>query len=49
MALFLLLLLLLHRPCLFCKDLFGERGHNTCGVLFGGWMNRILLASSVEV
>jgi hypothetical protein len=26
-----------------------ERGHNRYGVLFGGWMDGILLASSVEV
>jgi hypothetical protein len=39
----------LHSLCLFCKDTFGERGHNTCGVLFGGWMNGIILASNVEV
>jgi hypothetical protein len=39
----------LHNPCLFCKDTFGERGHNTCGVLLDGWMNGIIVASSVEV
>jgi hypothetical protein len=30
-------------PCLFCKDTFGERGHDICGALFVEWMDGTML------
>jgi hypothetical protein len=35
--------ILLIAPCPFCKDTFGERGHNTSGALFVEWMDGTML------